>query len=76
MKHAISAFFSGAGLLSAGAALAHGGHEAAVVQGDAHWLMQGDHLAVLGLVVLFAGLVVGLVGRRVIPARRAQRRQA
>ena len=72
MKHAISAFFSGVGLLSAGAALAHGGHETAVVQGDVHWLMQGDHLAVLGLVVLFAGLV----GRRVITARRAQRRQA
>ena len=72
MKHAISAFFSGAGLLSAGAALAHGGHEAAVVQGDAHWLMQGDHLAVLALGVV----CVGLVGRRVITARRAQRRQA
>lgn len=57
MKHAITVFF-----LSAGAALAHGGHEAAVVQADAHWLTTGDHVILL----LLAGIAVGLIARPVL----------
>lgn len=54
MKKAIIAFVA-----TATAAQAHTGHEAAVTQGEAHWLTQGDHLAVLAL----AGLVVGFALR-------------
>ncbi|WP_095590906.1 hypothetical protein [Actibacterium ureilyticum] len=67
MKHATIAY-----LLGAGAALAHGGHEAAVTEGAGHWLRQPDHLVVLGLAVLAAGLGV----RRLLRARRARRQEA
>jgi len=66
MKHAITIY-----LLSAGAALAHGGHEEALAQGDVHWLTSPDHAIVLGL----AGFALGLVARpllRRIGARLAR----
>ena len=50
MRHTITAY-----ALTTGAAFAHGGHEEAVLRGEAHWLTTGDHLIVLGL----AGLAVG-----------------
>ena len=63
MKKAITAY-----VLSASAALAHGGHEAALVQGEAHWLTAPDHLAVLVL----AGLLVGGVLAGALRARRSR----
>lgn len=57
MKHAITVLF-----LSAGAAAAHGGHEEAIVQGDVHWLTTGDH----AIVLLLAGIAVGLIARPVL----------
>lgn len=53
MKYATLAY-----VLSAGAALAHTGHEAAMIQGDAHWLSQPDHAAVViaGLALVNLGL--------------------
>lgn len=54
MKHAITALF-----LSAGAAVAHGGHEEAVVSGDMHWLTTGDHVILL----LLGGIAIGLMAR-------------
>lgn len=67
MKHAMTIY-----ALSTGVALAHGGHDAALREGDAHWLTQGDHLIVLALLALAAGL--GL--RRALRARRARRQEA
>ncbi len=65
MKHAFTAY-----ILSAGAALAHAGHDEAVVHGDAHWLMTGDHVIVL---ILGAGLL-GMGAYRLI--RRLARKRA
>jgi hydrogenase/urease accessory protein HupE len=45
--------------LMPGAALAHTGHEAAVVHGDAHWVIQGDHLLVVAALGAVASVVVG-----------------
>ena len=45
-------------LLSAGAASAHPGHEAAFTHGDAHWLLQADHLAVLIPAALAGGILL------------------
>ncbi|MEE3359915.1 MAG: hypothetical protein VX248_08185 [Pseudomonadota bacterium] len=67
MKYAIPAY-----ILSAGAALAHTGHTAAVAQGDAHWLSQPDHLVVVGLAIVAAGMAV----RHVFAVRRSARQQA
>lgn len=66
MKYAVFLY-----ILSAGSALAHGGHEAAVTQGDAHWLLQVDHVVVLALVLAMGRLVV----RRVSAERRKARRE-
>lgn len=60
MKYAIWAY-----ILSAGAALAHGGHEEAVVMGDAHWFTTGDHVIVLVLAAFVAGLGARPVLRQV-----------
>lgn len=56
-------------LATASTALAHSGHEAALLQGADHWLTQSDHLAVVltagGLSVLgLAALVRGRFARR------------
>ena len=59
MRFAIPAVF-----LGTGTAMAHSGHEAAVVQGEAHWLTQGDHLAVVVLALLAAGFTVRHALRR------------
>lgn len=64
MKHAILVY-----LLSGGAALAHAGHDAAVIEGDAHWLTTGDHVIVLVLVGLACGLGLRAALRRVRAAR-------
>ncbi len=61
MKYAMTVY-----ILSAGAALAHGGHEAAVTEGYSHWFTSGDHMVVLVLAAFAAGL--GL--REVIRALR------
>lgn len=65
MKHAVMIY-----LLSAGAALAHGGHEEAVLQGDAHWLTSGDHVIVLMLAAFAIGSCVRSVVRRASAAPR------
>ncbi|MEE4120441.1 MAG: hypothetical protein V2I65_15670 [Paracoccaceae bacterium] len=56
-------------LATAGAALAHPGHDAAAAQGAAHWLTEWSHWIVLAL----AGLVMAELGRRAIRARVARR---
>ena len=61
MKKAIFAY-----ILTAGAALAHPGHDAASVDGSAHWLTQTDHIAVL--VALGAFGLVAVV--RLLHSRR------
>lgn len=66
MKHAFAAY-----VLSASAALAHEGHEAAVTQGDLHWLTQPDHLVVLALGAAVAALTV----MRVVRERRREDRR-
>lgn len=45
-------------LLSATAALAHGGHEKAWAEGDVHWLTSADHLVLLVLGAVAAGIVI------------------
>jgi hydrogenase/urease accessory protein HupE len=45
-------------LLGASPALAHPGHEAPVADGAAHWLLQGDHLAVIIAGVVFLWLAL------------------
>ncbi len=67
MKHALTAY-----ILSAGAALAHAGHDEAVVYGDAHWLTTGDHVIVL---ILGAGLL-GVGAYRLIRRIAHKRAQA
>lgn len=67
MKHAITAY-----VLSATAALAHGGHEAATLQGEVHWLTQVDHLVVLVLGGLAALAVAPVVWTR-LRTRRARK---
>ncbi len=52
MKKVVTAY-----VLTAGAALAHPGHEAALTHGDAHWLMAWDHLAVVGTASVLIALV-------------------
>ena len=65
MKHAFLAY-----LVTASAAVAHPGHEAAFVQGDAHWLSQPDHAVVIALGAALAILAaVGVAAKR----RRAAR---
>ena len=59
MKRAIPVYF-----LGASGAFAHGGHEEAVLYGDAHWLTSGDHVIVLALACFAAGLAVRPVLRR------------
>ena len=49
MKHAMTTFF-----LGATTALAHGGDDAAAVQGETYWLSTGDH----GIVLALAGLAL------------------
>jgi hypothetical protein len=56
-------------LSTAGAALAHPGHDAAAAQGAAHWLTEWSHWIVLAL----AGLVVAELGRRAVRALLARR---
>ncbi len=56
-----------------GAAVAHPGHEEAFLQGSSHWLMQGDHLAVVVAGGLLLWAVLLPVALRV---SRAQRRKA
>lgn len=60
MKYAITAY-----VLTASAALSHGGHEEAVLRGDAHWLTTGDHVLVLGLAALAIGFGLRAALRRV-----------
>jgi hypothetical protein len=59
MKHAMTVFF-----LSTGAALAHGGHDEAVLRGETHWLTTGDHVIVLVLTCFALGLCARPVLRR------------
>ncbi|MCR9087668.1 MAG: hypothetical protein NXH97_13090 [Rhodobacteraceae bacterium] len=70
MRHAITAY-----VLSAGTALAHGGHEEAVVQGSAHWLTSGDHVIVLVLAA-FVAVVGGLAALRRVRRRLARDKRA
>ncbi|SMX27926.1 hypothetical protein TRP8649_02038 [Pelagimonas phthalicica] len=67
MKHAIIAL-----LLSANAAAAHQGHEAAIVEGDSHWLTQGDHLVIVAL----AAIASAMAARRLVSAWRGARQKA
>jgi len=62
MKKTLTAYFA-----STGAALAHSGHVEAVVQGEAHWLTEVNHLAVVIPAVVAIALGGGI-------ARRALRR--
>lgn len=64
IKHAVPILLAGAG-----AAQAHPGHEAAHVEGPAHWLGAADHWIVLAL----AALVAAEIGRRALRARAARR---
>ena len=57
-------------LAMTGTALAHSGHAEAVSAGDAHWLMQADHLAVVGLAALALVLVLGSVRSLLRQSRR------
>ncbi len=53
--------------LSASPAFSHPGHEAAIRDGDAHWLTQTDHLVIVLLAAALVALVVAQVllrGRR------------
>lgn len=59
MKYAILVY-----ALGTSAALAHGGHEEAVVYGDAHWLMSGDHIIIVMLACFAAGLAVAPAVRK------------
>ena len=59
-------------LASAGAALAHPGHDAAVAEGAAHWLTTPSHWIVLAL----AALVATEIARRAVRALRRKRRDA
>ncbi|SFM33152.1 hypothetical protein [Shimia aestuarii] len=52
-------------ILSAGAASAHGGHGA---ENEAHWLSQGDHIAVVALTAAVLGF-----GARVLLKRRGRK---
>jgi Spy/CpxP family protein refolding chaperone len=67
LKHATLTLF-----LSAGAALAHPGHEAAAAQGAAHWFSSPSHWIVLALGIL----VATEAARRTVRALRARARQA
>lgn len=67
IKHTITAL-----MLSTGAAFAHSGHVEAAAQGDAHWLLQADHLSVVAL----GAVAVGLLLRRALQVRRAQNQEA
>ena len=67
MKYAIPAY-----ILSASAAFAHSGHDAAVYEGLVHWITQSDHLVVVGLGVLVGALAFG----RKVMMRRAKRQEA
>ncbi|SMX30683.1 hypothetical protein [Actibacterium lipolyticum] len=44
--------------MTAGAAVAHPGHDAAALQGQAHWLGQADHIAVVALVAALGAVIV------------------
>ena len=55
MKKLLIAYFA-----TATAALAHPGHDAAVVEGQAHWLTQPDHIVVVGL----SAALISLAGIR------------
>ncbi len=57
-------------LASAGAALAHPGHDAAVAEGAVHWLLQPSHWIVLAL----GALVITELARRGLRALRRARR--
>jgi hypothetical protein len=62
-------------MASAGAALAHPGHETAHAQGAAHWLTDPSHWVVLALALLLAveilRRVVGPVARRRVLHRKS-----
>ena len=66
MKYSMTAY-----VLSASTALAHSGHDEAVVMGDTHWLTMGDHLIVVVLAV--SGFALGL---RELLRKRTARKQA
>ena len=68
MKHAITAY-----ALTASAALAHGGHSDALLNGPTHWLRAGDHLLVLGLAILAAGLGLRVLLRGLMRGLRKRR---
>ncbi|SPF79391.1 HupE/UreJ family protein [Pseudoprimorskyibacter insulae] len=57
--------------LMPGAAFAHTGHDAAVVHGASHWLIQADHLLVVAALGALASIGVGYV-RDALKARRAK----
>jgi len=59
-------------LASAGAALAHPGHDAAIAEGAAHWFSTPSHWIVLAL----AALAATEIARRAVRALRRKRRDA
>lgn len=59
MRYAIAAY-----MLTATAALAHSGHAEADALGQAHWLLQPDHQAVVALGLLVAVLLARRGARR------------
>ena len=43
--------------MTTGAVAAHPGHDTPALEGQAHWLSQADHVAVIALIAVLAGVL-------------------